>query len=158
EAGLQAVHTHQDIGPRCARYRLLEERRGTLPRARLAVGGNRIFEVDDQRIGAAGHCLVEFSRTVGGDEEEGAHQTSIMPSVTISAGPPTLADASAPPRMVRLSSIRLRRPISNPCSIVKRCSPSPSDSDRAQKPANAAAADPVAGSSRTPNFGANMRA
>lgn len=55
-----------------------------------------------------------------------AHYASIVPSVTTTAGPPTLAATSAPPRMVIPSSIRLGRPISKPCSMTKWCSPSPS--------------------------------
>ena len=36
----------------------------------LAVECNGVFEVDDQRIRAAGHRLVEFLRTIGGNEEQ----------------------------------------------------------------------------------------
>ena len=78
----------------------------------------------------------------------------IIPAMLSEAG----AAARAPLCMVTPSSIRLGRPISKPCSILKPCSPSPSANALAQNPANAAAAEPVAGSSRTPNDGANMRA
>src|SRR6266545_2579949 len=42
--------------------------------------------------------------------------------------------------------------------MTNRCSPSPGDSACAHSPANAAAAEPVAGSSTTPSRGANIRA
>src|SRR5580692_7934995 len=39
-------------------------------RFRLAVECNGVFEVDDQRIRATGHRLVEFFRAIGGNEEQ----------------------------------------------------------------------------------------
>ena len=86
------------------RHGLVEEGRRALPRPRLAVERDRVLEIDDQGVGAARHRLVEHFRAVGGDEEEGAHHASIVPSVTMIAGPPTLADESAPSRMVTQSS------------------------------------------------------
>ena len=53
----------------------LEEVRGALARGGLAVGGDRIFEIDDHRVGAARHRLVELAAAVGRDEEQRAHAT-----------------------------------------------------------------------------------
>ena len=73
QAGLQAVDAHDQIRPRGSRGGLLEKRRRALPRARLAVESNRIFEVNDQSVGTARHALVELLGTVGGNEKERAH-------------------------------------------------------------------------------------
>ncbi len=74
QAGLQAVdaHHHDTAAPRC-RHRVLEKGGRAAARARLAVGRDRILEVDDQRVGAARHRLVELLGAVGGDEQERAH-------------------------------------------------------------------------------------
>jgi hypothetical protein len=74
EASLQTIDPHQEIGPRRCCRRFLEERGRALPGLRLAVERNRIFEVHDQRVGAARHRLVELFGAVGRDEEKGAHQ------------------------------------------------------------------------------------
>ena len=47
----------------------LQKRRRALPCSRFAVERDRIFEVDDQRVGAACHALAELLCTVGGDEK-----------------------------------------------------------------------------------------
>src|SRR5579871_4273883 len=77
-------------------------------------------------------------------------QRSSEPLETMTTEPPIVADASAPPSIVRPSAIRLGRPISKPCSMVSMWSPSRGRSKACTTPAKAAAALPVAGSSATP--------
>jgi len=67
---LQAIDAHNQIRPRRGSAYVLEERRRAVPRARLAVGCDRILKIDNQRIGAARHPLVELFRAVGGDKEQ----------------------------------------------------------------------------------------
>ena len=50
-----------------------EEGEGGGARLLLALGRNRILEVEDHGVGAARHRLVELGAAVGGDEEKGAH-------------------------------------------------------------------------------------
>jgi hypothetical protein len=67
---LQSVHAHQDIRPRCRRHGIFEKRRRALACACLGVGSDRVFEIDDQRIGAARHRFVEFFGAIGRNEQE----------------------------------------------------------------------------------------
>jgi len=82
KAGLQAVDAHHHVRPRCARSALLhglfEKRRGTLSRACFAFERDRIFKIDDQRVGAAGHRLGELLRAVGGNEKQGSHLANLL--------------------------------------------------------------------------------
>ena len=75
QPGLQAVDAHEQVRPRRASRRSASAE--TPPRcrarARLALGRDRIFEIDDDRIGAARHRLVELLGAVGGNEQKGAH-------------------------------------------------------------------------------------
>ena len=73
KAGLQAVHAHEDIRSRRGWDRLLEKRGGAVPSAGFAFDRDRILKVDDDRVGAARHRLIEFFGAVGGDEEKRAH-------------------------------------------------------------------------------------
>ena len=48
------------------------QRRGA--RLDLALGRDRIFQVDDDAVGAARHRLTELGPAVGGDEQKRAHR------------------------------------------------------------------------------------
>ena len=78
EAGRERVDAHQETRSRRSRQRCLQKRRCARPRRVLAVGRDRVFEIDDHRIGAARKRLVELVAAVGGDEEEGAHDWSLV--------------------------------------------------------------------------------
>ncbi len=78
ETGLQTVDAHHEIGPVCAGGRFLQKRRRTVAGTRLAIERNRIFQVDDQRIGAARHRTIEFLGAVGRHEKQRAHHESIF--------------------------------------------------------------------------------
>ena len=114
EAGGDAVDPHQQARALRLRHRILDERRGAGAGGILAVDRDRILEVDDHGVGAARERLVELGAAVGGNEEQRTHdhQASIVPSVTTTAMPPTLAEASLPPCFVISSSIWLGRFIS----------------------------------------------
>jgi hypothetical protein len=52
---------------------LAQEGEGAATRFALAGFGDGILQIDDERVGAAGECLGEFSRAVGGHEKQRAH-------------------------------------------------------------------------------------
>ena len=74
QAGVERVDAHEEARARRARRVVLQKGQRRLPRARLALGRDRILEVEDQRVGAACRSLVELLRAVGRNEEEGTHQ------------------------------------------------------------------------------------
>ncbi len=44
----------------------------------FALRRDRILEIDDHRVGAARHRLVELPAAIGGDEQQGAHVMDLM--------------------------------------------------------------------------------
>ncbi len=112
EAGRNRIDAHQQARAPLASDCRLEEIRRARARLRLAIGRDRVLKIDDHHVGAAHERLVELGAAVGGNEQERAHQTSMVPSVTTMAGPPTVASLSVPLRNVSVSSTRLGRPIS----------------------------------------------
>ena len=78
-AGVEAVDAHQK--PRAVLLALhgFQKIQRRLARDVLALGRNRILEVEDHRVGAAGEGLVELGPAVGGNEEKGAHQVTQRP-------------------------------------------------------------------------------
>ena len=56
------------------RLRAFEEIQRRLARHVLALGRNRILEIEDDGVGAARHRLVELGAAVGGHEQERAHR------------------------------------------------------------------------------------
>ena len=74
EAGREPVDAHaEERAFGFARGRLEESRRACA-RLPLAVRRNRVLEVDDDGVGAAGERLVELLATVGRREQKRAHQ------------------------------------------------------------------------------------
>ena len=73
KTGLQPVHAHQDIRPRGRGHCTFQKRRGTLAGARFAIMGDRVLEIDDERVGAARHRLVELFGAIGWNEKKGTH-------------------------------------------------------------------------------------
>jgi hypothetical protein len=72
EAGVERVHPHhQRLLARTAMLPEIGE--GGLARPRLAVGCDRVLEVEDQRVGLAVGAFGELLVAVGRNEEEGAH-------------------------------------------------------------------------------------
>ena len=69
-AGLEAVHAHEQARSLLRLAGFLQEGERALARLRLAVGGDRILEVDDDGVGAGRHRLVELLAAVGGNEQE----------------------------------------------------------------------------------------
>ena len=53
---------------------LLRNSSAACARLVLALGRDRILQIEDDAVGAAGEGLVELGPAGGGDEEEGAHQ------------------------------------------------------------------------------------
>jgi hypothetical protein len=78
EAGGESVDANDEARARFGFHRVLHEIRRARARAGLARGGNRILEVDDHRVGAARHRLVELAPAVGRDEQQRAHQLGRM--------------------------------------------------------------------------------
>ena len=54
--------------------RAFEKIKRRLARRVLALGRDRILQIEDDAVGAAGQGLVELGPAVGGDEEKRAHQ------------------------------------------------------------------------------------
>src|ERR1700733_1569552 len=79
QAGRQAVDAHDQIWPLGGGESLVEKSRRAFPCLRLSVKRNRVLEVDDQRVGAARHRLVELLRTISGDEQKRAHGLAHTP-------------------------------------------------------------------------------
>jgi len=77
QAGLQPVHPHHQIRPRCARHRVFQKRHGGFARMSFAVQCDRIFKIDDQGIGAARHRLVELAHAVGRNEQKRTHRVTM---------------------------------------------------------------------------------
>ena len=73
-AGLEAVDAHQRRGRSFLPLALLRNRQRRLPRHVLALGRNRILEIEDHRIGATAERLVELGPAVGGNEQERTHR------------------------------------------------------------------------------------
>ena len=78
EASLQSVDAHHQQWTFCDRLNLLQVCERDVARLALALGRNRVLEIDDDRIGAAGDAFVEFLRTVAWDEEKRAHHSARM--------------------------------------------------------------------------------
>ena len=117
------------IGPRCRGHRILEERRRAVARARLAVvaRSNLRDRRSARRRRSSSPCRVSWRCR---RERTGASaSTSIVPSVTMMAGPPTVAEAGrrcAWSRRARSGSAAPFRSLLD----LERCSPSPSDNER----------------------------
>jgi hypothetical protein len=52
---------------------MFEKCGGALARRRLAIGSDRVFEIDDDRIAAAGERLIELAIAVGRSKQKRAH-------------------------------------------------------------------------------------
>ena len=78
KAGRERVDAHQQPGPHRPPGCLLHEGPRACPRRALAVGRDRVFEIDDHRVGAARKRLVQLAAAVGGNEEKGAHQCRLL--------------------------------------------------------------------------------
>ena len=76
QAGCNAVDAHDQARAACCRDMRAQKSRRALARLRLERGRDRIFQIDQQRIGAARQALVELLVAVGGDEQERAHMES----------------------------------------------------------------------------------
>jgi hypothetical protein len=79
EPGRQSIDAHVETRPTVVARRSLEERERAFARGRLALGRDRILQVEDQRIGAAREPLLELALAVGGDEQEGTHGRFVSP-------------------------------------------------------------------------------
>jgi hypothetical protein len=73
EACLDRVDADEEARAPALCPRFLEERRRARARLLLALGGDRILEINDHRIGAGGKRLLELCAAVGRDEQERAH-------------------------------------------------------------------------------------
>ena len=71
QAGRKAVDANEQARAHARRHRFPQEGEGGLARFRLAVGRNRVLEVDDQRIGAARHALGELLGAVARYKQKG---------------------------------------------------------------------------------------
>ena len=71
--GLESIDAHEQARPLRGCPRALEkiQRRGA--RLVLPLGGNRIFQIDDYGVCAAGHGLIELGFPVSGHEQKRAH-------------------------------------------------------------------------------------
>ena len=67
-AGVEAVDAHQQARALRLRLRGLEEFQRGGARLRLALGHDRILEIEDHGVGAARHRLVELGPAIGRDE------------------------------------------------------------------------------------------
>ena len=74
--GVEAVDAHQKARALLLALRALEEIQRRLARDVLALGRDRILEIDDHGVGAARQRLVELGPAVGGNEEQRAHHCS----------------------------------------------------------------------------------
>ena len=72
-AGLEPVDAHQQARALRFRLRALEVFEAGGARMRFALRRNRIFQIDDDGVGAGRNRLVELGTGIGRDEEERAH-------------------------------------------------------------------------------------
>ena len=77
QAGGQSVDAHVKARALLRALASFRKRQRGGARLGLVLRRDRILEVEQQRIGAAAHALVELLRTVAGNEEEGAHPKSV---------------------------------------------------------------------------------
>ncbi len=77
-AGVEAVDAHQQARALFLRLRGLEVFKRGGARVSLALGRDRILEIEDDGVGAARHRLVELGPAVGGNEEQRPHHFGRM--------------------------------------------------------------------------------
>ena len=73
-AGVEPVDAHQQARALLLSVVRFEKFQRGGARLLFALGRNRIFQVDDDAVGAGGKRLAELGAAVGGDEEKGAHR------------------------------------------------------------------------------------
>ncbi len=73
-AGVEPVDAHQQARALLGGDDFVEEFERGGARHVLALGRDRILEIEDDAVGAAGESLVELGPAVGGNEEQGTHQ------------------------------------------------------------------------------------
>jgi hypothetical protein len=73
QAGVERVHAHIELRACGGFARLLEKPNDRGPRRDLRIGGDGVFEIEHERVGARAERLLELFRAVAGNEEEGAH-------------------------------------------------------------------------------------
>ena len=72
-AGVETIDAHQQSRALLDGSGALEKIQSRCACLRLSLRRNRIFQVDDDRVSAARHGLVEFGAAIGGYEQKRAH-------------------------------------------------------------------------------------